>query len=309
MSSQRIFLLERIDSLKAIHPNISVVEGTLEDAEVIEKESEIADIIINTASSDHWPSVKATLEGLKKNSAKHPGKPPLYIHVSGCGVIADSARGEPVEHVPEYSDIGFDLKKCPPHNSHLECDIPIVEAGTREEHRIRSIIVHPAQVYGVGAGIQKNTLWLRIFIKMAKDVGYAGTWGPGANSMNNIHVKDVASSLLFVLKAALEGKADEGAEGHYFASTMAPKISYAEWTKVMGDIMYEKGLLKEPGTRPMPSEVVDPLGNYGWSLLGSNQFSKPERLARLGWTPVHTDRISLMESLPDMIEVALAETK
>lgn len=49
---------ERIDSLKAIHPNISVVEGTLEDAEVIEKESEIADIIINTASSDHWPSVK-----------------------------------------------------------------------------------------------------------------------------------------------------------------------------------------------------------------------------------------------------------
>lgn len=49
---------------------------------------------------------------------------------------------------------------------------------------------------------------------MAKDVGYAGTWGPGANSMNNIHVKDVASSLLFVLKAALEGKADEGAEGH-----------------------------------------------------------------------------------------------
>lgn len=49
---------------------------------------------------------------------------------------------------------------------------------------------------------------------MAKDVGYAGTWGPGANSMNNIHIKDVASSLLVVLKAALEGKADEGAEGH-----------------------------------------------------------------------------------------------
>lgn len=43
---------ERIDSLKAIHPNISVVEGTLEDAEVIEKESEVADII---GAAQFWP--------------------------------------------------------------------------------------------------------------------------------------------------------------------------------------------------------------------------------------------------------------
>lgn len=48
---------------------------------------------------------------------------------------------------------------------------------------------------------------------MTKKVGHAGTWGPGANSMNNIHVKDCASALLVVFKAALEGRADEGAEG------------------------------------------------------------------------------------------------
>ena len=47
----------------------------------------------------------------------------------------------------------------------------------------------------------------------AKKAGYAGTWGPGANSMNNIHVKDVASAIICVLQTALEGKADEGAEG------------------------------------------------------------------------------------------------
>lgn len=48
---------------------------------------------------------------------------------------------------------------------------------------------------------------------MMKNVGYAGTWGPGANAMNNIHVKDCAMGLLFVLQAALEGRADEGLEG------------------------------------------------------------------------------------------------
>lgn len=56
-------------------------------------------------------------------------------------------------------------------------------------------------------------MWLRIFLEMMKNVGYAGTWGPGANAMNNIHVKDCAMGLLLVLQAALEGKADEGLEG------------------------------------------------------------------------------------------------
>lgn len=31
--------------------------------------------------------------------------------------------------------------------------------------------------------------------------------------MNNVHVKDCANAILVVFKAALEGKAEEGAEG------------------------------------------------------------------------------------------------
>lgn len=300
---------ERIAALKAIHPNISAVEGTLDDDAVIQRETERADIVINSASSDHWPSVKSTLAGLKKNSASKPGNPPVYIHVSGCGIISDDARGEPVQTVREWSDVGLNLKDCPPTNMHLESDIPIVEAGTRKEDPVRTLIVYPGQIYGVGEGIQKTTLWLRIFLDMTKKVGHAGTWGPGANSMNNIHVKDCASALLVVFKAALEGRADEGAEGIYFASTMEPKVSYHDWTKVMGDILYAKGIIKEGGSRPMPAEVVDPLGHYGWSLLGGNQFSKPERLLRFGWEPVYSSKLSLIDSMAGAIDTALADTK
>lgn len=53
----------------------------------------------------------ATLAGLNKSAAARPGNPPLYIHISGCGILADDARGEPMDHVDEYSDIGLDLKK------------------------------------------------------------------------------------------------------------------------------------------------------------------------------------------------------
>ena len=65
----------------------------------------------------------------------------------------------------------------------------------------------------MGSGIQKTTLWLRFFTNFAKQLGYVGTWGQGYNSMNNIHVIDCANAILTVFKAALEGKAEEGAEG------------------------------------------------------------------------------------------------
>ena len=62
-------------------------------------------------------------------------------------------------------------------------------------------------------GIQKTTVWVRAFLEFAKINGHSGTWGRGLNSINNIHVKDVASAVLIVLQAALEHRAYEGAEG------------------------------------------------------------------------------------------------
>lgn len=73
----------------------------------------------------------------------------------------------------------------------------------REKHHVDPIV--PA--------VQKTTLWLRIFLDYAKKVSYAGTWGAGLNGQNTIHVQDMADVVLFVLRAALDGKADEGAKG------------------------------------------------------------------------------------------------
>lgn len=74
---------------------------------------------------------------------------------------------------------------------------------------------HPCQSIAQGSltGVQKTTLWLRIFLDYAKKIGYVGTWGPGRNIQNTIHVQDMAEIVLFVFRAALEGKAAEGAEG------------------------------------------------------------------------------------------------
>ncbi|KAI6044884.1 hypothetical protein EDC04DRAFT_2599235 [Pisolithus marmoratus] len=296
---------EREAQLRALYPNSSVVEGTLDDDVVIREQAAKADIVINCASSDHPPSVLSTLAGLEINARDNPEKPPLYLHVSGCGIVSDNVRGEPVESVKVWSDIGLDLKECDRRNMHLDCDIPIVEAGSRKENPLRTIIYYPGQIYGVGEGIQRTTLWLRVFLDMAKKLGFAGTWGPGANAVNNIHVRDCANGLLLVLKAALDGKADEGPDGLYFSASMEPMKTYYEWTEVMGNYLFAKGIVNQAGSRPLPSEAVDPLGEYGWSLLGGNLFVKPERLAKLGWEPIETKKVPLLESLPSMIDAAL----
>ncbi|KAI0692151.1 hypothetical protein BC835DRAFT_84752 [Cytidiella melzeri] len=293
-------------TLHGLHPNLTVTEGGLDDEAVISEAAGKADIVINMASSDHLPSVKATLNGLEKSSATRPGNPPLYIHVSGCGIISDNARGQGPVSDKIWSDIGLDLKECDQTNTHLPSDIPIVAAGTRKENPVRTIIIYPSQIYGTGRGVQRTTLWLRIFLQYAKSIGYAGTWGAGLNGQHTIHIRDMADICMFVLKKALEGTADEGAEGLYFAASDTT-ITYGEWARKMGDHLYEKGLIKEPGAKAMPDKVVEPLGHYGWSLLGGNMYGKADRLARMGWKPVWSDKVSLLESLPDAIDAHLED--
>ena len=55
---------ERVAKLQALHPNLVVVPGDLNDAPVIVAEAAQADIVINSASSDHWPSVHGAWAGV-----------------------------------------------------------------------------------------------------------------------------------------------------------------------------------------------------------------------------------------------------
>lgn len=101
--------LDKITNLKTLNPNVEIVEGTLEDREVILQTAEEAGIVIHIAHSDHMPSVQAVLDGLTRKAAKNAGQPPLYLHMSGCGIIADNVRGEKVEFTKEWTDIDLDL--------------------------------------------------------------------------------------------------------------------------------------------------------------------------------------------------------
>lgn len=94
------------------------------------------------------------LAGLERQSAANPGDPPLYLHTSGLCIVGDGARGEPVDEakIPRYTDTTFTVNSVPADNCHVNCDSLIIEAGTRKENPVRTIIMYPAWVYGLGEG-------------------------------------------------------------------------------------------------------------------------------------------------------------
>ena len=104
---------DRVAKLQALNPNLVVVEGDLNDASTIVEEASKADIVVNSASSDHWPSVRGTLPArseyarpadIARNSdARGPASDPPAIWCAsrrarqgrqGCG----GRRQDPPEH-------------------------------------------------------------------------------------------------------------------------------------------------------------------------------------------------------------------
>ncbi|KAK7026869.1 hypothetical protein VNI00_015411 [Paramarasmius palmivorus] len=302
---------ERESTLKGVYSDLEIVEGSLDDEDIIEEQASQADIVINCASSDNVHAVRATLSGLRTRSARQPENPPLYIHVSGLGIISDNCRGEAVDAI-EYSDTDLDLMSLPPNNQHLLCDVPIVQAGSRQENPIRTAIIFPGWIYGAGEGVQKVTAPIRILLTLAQSAGYLGTWGNGHNRISTIHVKDAANAIITLMDAAFSGKAlqvGNGAEELYFSVSQGEAVRLSELTAEMGNILYRKGVVTLPGSRPYPDEVLAPSGHAGWSLFGGNLLARPERLLRLGWQPTETAKTSLMGSLPVELEYAMQAKK
>ncbi|TFK76181.1 NAD(P)-binding protein [Pluteus cervinus] len=299
----------RTKSLKAHHPNLSVVEGTLEDEAIIRRESAKVDIVVNCASSDHLVSIRGILDGLEDRQ-KNTGSSPIFIHVSGYGLISDNSRGQPPGPSPKvYTDIGFSPNDCPEQNPHREVDNFIIDAATRTQNSVRTLIFYPGWIYGVGEaiGLQRTTLALRIYTEMAKQFGYVGTFAAGLNGMQNIHVKDCASALLIMLQAAIDGRADVGTEGIYFGSSEQPIIPHVEITNKIGDILHAHGTIPLSGSQPMKPEHASVLTEGAWSAMGGNLIANPQRLRKFGWEPVESRKLALMDSLPEELKVAIKE--
>ncbi|KAF5341861.1 hypothetical protein D9611_001116 [Ephemerocybe angulata] len=213
---------DKAKKLRDLWPGIVVIKGGLDDLDVIKEEAGKADIVVNSAVSDHEGAINvyasAILSGLQGQNQGSPGtQPPLYLHVTGLAITSDNCRGEDIPHRRENwaSDVGFNYAHWPETNMHWKADRLVLAAGAASDpgRRIRTILAYPGMVYGVGEGVTKECTLYRILARMSKSTGIAGTWGPGCNRYTVVHVKDVGKAICQILAKVFEGTAKVGNEG------------------------------------------------------------------------------------------------
>jgi len=173
---------------KLEHLGAKALIGSLDDSALLEEAARNADIVIHTAdSSDHEGSCKALLAGLKSSNKKPL---PIYIHVSGTGVLCDRATGEPSDKIYDDNVYADTHENIPLDAWHRSVDLLVYEAG--KSGLVDCYIVCPPLIYGKGNGpFNQESIQIPGLIRIAIKHKRAVHVGRGQNIWNTVHIEDL----------------------------------------------------------------------------------------------------------------------
>jgi nucleoside-diphosphate-sugar epimerase len=256
---------QNAERLEAI--GISPILGTLDDADLLAREAALSDAVINTASADHVGAVHALIDGLINS-----GKP--LLHTSGSSVIGDDARGSKrSEQVfDEYTPFVVSSLK----RARRELDLHVLNATQRG---VRSAVICPSNIYGVGRGLNPNSVQIPFLVENALDHGAVQLVGGGKNVWSNLHIDDVVTLYMLVLEKAPAG-------AFYFAEN-----GEASFQDIGEAIRQRLGLPRIEAIEP--EEAAARWGEAkAYYSLGSNSRVRAKRAREeLGWEPRHASVI------------------
>ncbi len=255
---------------------IRPVMGSLDDASLLIDQARSADAVINTANSDHRASVEALLEGLKGS-----GKP--FLHTSGSSVVGDDARGARCSS--QVFDEETPLVVNPYKQARRDIDC-LVLSGAKEG--VRTSVICPTLIYGVGRGLNPNSVQIPFLTANARERGAVEIVGQGLNVWSNVHIDDVASLYLLVLEKGRAGAL-------YFAES--GEASYAELAQALASRL---GIDRVVHLDPEVAAERWGIARAHFSF-GSNSRVRARRAREeLGWVPTH---LSVIDWIRDQMPV------
>jgi nucleoside-diphosphate-sugar epimerase len=249
---------DKADAVRA--RGIEPVLGTLDDAAVLARAAQAADIVVNAASADHKDAVVALLDALAGS-----GKP--FIHTSGSSIVGTRSRGE---HSDEIFDEDTPITPSPARAARVELNHFIL--GYHDKG-CRPAIMCPSLIYGVGHGAGRDSVQVPLLIKLAKKRGCAAHAGPGENIWSNVHIDD-----LVPLYALAIDKAPAGA--FYFAENGENSMR-----EVCVSINRMLGFSGPPSAMSMQEAAAEWGEGTAGDTMASNSRVRAKRARQLGWQP------------------------
>lgn len=307
---------EKADLLtKATNNRVIPVIGCLDSLEVIEKQVNENEIIINTANVDHVPSAKVLADTLIKKKSKT-----ILIHTSGTSVIGDkvSESKKPSTKI-YYDDKSIDeINSLPLEQPHRPVDAIILDINERNSN-IETVIISPSTIFGHSDGYEKIVsaqIPYLIALSVANDKAFSVY--SGKYIWNRVHIKDLGDLYMLILDKLINGSdIPKGRNGYYFGSytnqnegTITEKPTDIEhyWSDVSEAIakeLYDRKQISENVVAQLqPDEVVkiakgDAFAPYYWS---TNSRSRGENGIKIGWKPKYLDAKYFWDSIPEEVD-------
>ncbi|KAA8995895.1 MULTISPECIES: NAD-dependent epimerase/dehydratase family protein [Pectobacteriaceae] len=244
---------------------IEPILGDLNDRELLTREAQQADAVINAANSDDRNTVETLLTALRSS-----GKP--LIHTSGTSVIADMSDGNKV------NDTSFDensaLLITPEKQARRAIDEKILAA-----QGIRGIVLCNSLIYGEGKLPGTRSVQIPLLINQARESGVMRIVGKGVNIWSNVHIDDLCELYRLALKNASSG-------AFYFVEN--GESSFAELGTTLAKRLGVQG--------PESWSIEQAAQVWGQTRarysLGSNSRVRSVRAREeLGWKPRHNSVI------------------
>ncbi|CAH0038341.1 unnamed protein product, partial [Clonostachys rhizophaga] len=282
----------QIETISRFPNKVQVVQGTLDDENILEREASDADIVLNLASSSHVKSVQAIHRGLLSKLDRGE-KPPYWIQISGgAAVVSTEVANRNWEPGTESDYIWDDLdgiaaiKSIIRSNPTRAVDNYMMSVAQSSSY-IKTAVVYPPIIYGSGRGpVNQRSVQIPDLAEASLKRRQAFTLGPGVNRWGNIHIRDLSEMILRLIEKAVERHTDNdvwGQDGIYLTG-VGERIAAAA---------FYLGLLPDASVEVMREDQFNQLlshhaGFPGTILYGTNSRGRSNRAQTyLDWIPTH----------------------
>lgn len=267
----RGLLRDKTKAPELLASGIQPVIGSLDDEDVLAREAREADGVVNAANADHLASLQVMISALE-------GSGKALVHTSGSSVIGDDARGNQLSELIFDEDTAFVV--APAKQARHALNGTVLAAAA---HGVRSVIICPTLIYGVGSGLNPHSIQIPFLVEQARTHGAVRVVGKGLNRWSTVHIDDLADLYLLALEKAPAG-------AFYFAEN--GEASFAEIGEAIAARLslgrVESLSAEEAATLWGPARA--------YYTYGSNSRVRAKRARReLGWLPRHASALAWIE--------------
>jgi nucleoside-diphosphate-sugar epimerase len=250
---------EKADRVRSF--GIEPLLGTLDDAEILVRAAQAADVVVNAASADHRGSAVAMLDALA-------GSGKTLIHTSGSSIVGTRARGERTDAV---FDEDTPITPSPARAARVALNELIL---SYRDKGCRPVIICPSLIYGLGHGANPDSVQVPLLIKLARKRGNAAHAGPGENVWSNVHIDDLVPLYTMAIEKAPSG-------AFYFAEN--GEHSMREACEAINRML---GFAGPPSAMSMQEAAAEWGAGTAEDTMASNSRVRAKRAPQeLGWKP------------------------